>query len=137
MRAASVAALAASRADEAAGDGEPMPGLYAAGEIVGLYYGNYTGATSVLKGMVFGRIAGRLIATDVVDVRPDATVSGQVLSRRFILDPGASFEGRVEPQDLTATIYHCLGHTPDTELHDRFGRPLTISKGRPIEAILS
>jgi tricarballylate dehydrogenase len=39
-------------------DGEPIPGLYAAGEIVGSYYGNYTGATSVLKGMVFGRIAG-------------------------------------------------------------------------------
>jgi tricarballylate dehydrogenase len=39
-------------------DGEPIPGLYAAGEIIGSYYGNYTGATSVLKGMVFGRIAG-------------------------------------------------------------------------------
>lgn len=44
------------------GDGEPIPGLFAAGEIVGLYYGNYTGATSVLKGMVFGRIAGTLAA---------------------------------------------------------------------------
>ena len=53
---------------------------------------------------VFGRIAGRLIATDVVDVRPDATVSGQVLSRRFILDPGARFEGRVEPQHLEAAL---------------------------------
>jgi tricarballylate dehydrogenase len=40
-------------------DGEAIPGLYAAGEIVGLYYGTYTGATSVLKGMVFGRIAGQ------------------------------------------------------------------------------
>jgi len=40
------------------GDGEPIPGLYAAGEIVGLFYGNYTGATSVLKGLVFGRVAG-------------------------------------------------------------------------------
>jgi tricarballylate dehydrogenase len=40
------------------GDGDAMPGLYAAGEIVGTYYGNYTGATSVLKGLVFGRIAG-------------------------------------------------------------------------------
>ncbi len=39
-------------------DGDPIPGLYAAGETVGLYYGNYTGATSVLKGLVFGRIAG-------------------------------------------------------------------------------
>ena len=39
-------------------DGGAIPGLYAAGEIVGLYYGNYTGATSVLKGIVFGRLAG-------------------------------------------------------------------------------
>lgn len=43
-------------------DGEPMPGLFAAGEIVGTYYGNYTGATSVLKGLVFGRIAGSVAA---------------------------------------------------------------------------
>jgi len=39
-------------------DGEPIPGLFAAGEITGLYYRNYTGATSVLRGMVFGRLAG-------------------------------------------------------------------------------
>jgi tricarballylate dehydrogenase len=40
------------------GDGHAIPGLYAAGEIVGMYYGVYTGATSVLKGLVFGKIAG-------------------------------------------------------------------------------
>ncbi len=39
-------------------DGEAIPGLYAAGEVIGMYYRNYTGATSVLKGLVFGRIAG-------------------------------------------------------------------------------
>ena len=38
--------------------GDVMPGLYAAGEVVGLYYTNYAGATSVLKGAVFGRFAG-------------------------------------------------------------------------------
>lgn len=38
--------------------GRGIPGLYAAGEVLGLYYRNYTGATSVLKGAVFGRIAG-------------------------------------------------------------------------------
>lgn len=45
-------------------------------------------------------------------------------------------DGRVEPQDLTATVYHCLGFSPDTEIHDRLGRPLAISKGSPISAIL-
>lgn len=39
-------------------DGAPIPGLYAAGETVGLYYGLYIGATSVLRGLVFGRRAG-------------------------------------------------------------------------------
>ena len=45
-------------------------------------------------------------------------------------------DGRVEPQDLTATVFHCLGFPPNTEIHDRLGRPLAISKGSPIEAIL-
>lgn len=39
-------------------DGDPIANLYAAGEMTGLYYGNYTGSTSVLRGMVFGRLAG-------------------------------------------------------------------------------
>ena len=39
-------------------DGAVIPGLYAAGETMGLYYGAYAGATSVLRGAVFGRIAG-------------------------------------------------------------------------------
>ena len=40
-------------------DGEAIKNLYAAGEMTGLYYGTYTGATSVLRGMVFGRLAGK------------------------------------------------------------------------------
>lgn len=39
-------------------DGRTIPGLYAAGEMTGLYYSNYTGSTSVLRGATFGRIAG-------------------------------------------------------------------------------
>lgn len=44
-------------------DGAPIDGLYAAGEIIGVYYRNYTGATSVLKGLVFGKLAGRHAAS--------------------------------------------------------------------------
>ncbi|KWT97038.1 MULTISPECIES: FAD-dependent oxidoreductase [unclassified Variovorax] len=44
------------------GDGEPIAGLFAAGETAGIYYRNYTGATSVLRGLVFGRIAGAFAA---------------------------------------------------------------------------
>ncbi len=40
-------------------DLEPIPGLYAAGEMVGgIFYFNYPGGTGLLSGAVFGRIAG-------------------------------------------------------------------------------
>jgi tricarballylate dehydrogenase len=42
------------------GDGQPIPGLYACGELVGgLFYFNYPGGTGLTSGSVFGRIAGR------------------------------------------------------------------------------
>ena len=40
------------------GEGDIIPGLYAAGEIVGTFYCHYPGATPVLKGLVFGCLAG-------------------------------------------------------------------------------
>ena len=41
------------------GDLLPIPGLFAAGEIVGgLFYFNYPGGTGLMSGAVFGRIAG-------------------------------------------------------------------------------
>jgi tricarballylate dehydrogenase len=40
-------------------DGNPIPGLYAVGELVlGLFYFNYRGGTGLMAGSVFGRIAG-------------------------------------------------------------------------------
>jgi len=37
----------------------PIPGLYAAGELVGgLFYFNYPGGTGLTSGAVFGRTAG-------------------------------------------------------------------------------
>ena len=41
-------------------DGAPIPGLYAAGELVGgIFWFNYPGGTGLTNGSVFGRIAGR------------------------------------------------------------------------------
>ena len=45
-------------------------------------------------------------------------------------------EGRVLPEELTATIFHLLGHDPHTEIHDPQGRPLAISRGQVIRAVL-
>jgi tricarballylate dehydrogenase len=40
--------------------GRPIPGLYAAGEIVGgLFFHNYASGTGLMSGAVFGRLAGR------------------------------------------------------------------------------
>jgi tricarballylate dehydrogenase len=40
-------------------DGEPIPGLYAAGELVGgIFYFNYPGGSGLTNGAVFGKIAG-------------------------------------------------------------------------------
>lgn len=42
---------------------EPLPGLYAAGEMVGgLFYHNYPGGSGLAAGMVFGRLAGNSAA---------------------------------------------------------------------------
>ncbi|MEI6539257.1 MAG: DUF1501 domain-containing protein [Planctomycetota bacterium] len=44
--------------------------------------------------------------------------------------------GRVEPRDLLATMFHCLGHAAETQLYDTEGRPIPISRGRVIDEIL-
>jgi hypothetical protein len=49
---------------------------------------------------------------------------------------GQPKEGRVRPQDLTATIFDRLGYRPETTINDTLGRPLPISTGEPIAAIL-
>jgi tricarballylate dehydrogenase len=51
-----------------------IPGLFAAGELVGgLYYFNYPGSTGLMAGSVFGRIAGREAAAHATTVQEAAT----------------------------------------------------------------
>jgi uncharacterized protein (DUF1501 family) len=45
-------------------------------------------------------------------------------------------DGKVTPEELSATIFHCLGVRPETELRDRLGRPVPVTRGAPIAAIL-
>jgi tricarballylate dehydrogenase len=45
--------------------GSPIPGLFAAGELVGgLFWGNYAGGSGLMAGSVFGRIAGARAAEE-------------------------------------------------------------------------
>jgi cytoskeletal protein CcmA (bactofilin family) len=53
---------------------------------------------------VLGTVSGTLVATDVVDIRPSATVTGRVVSPRLILEEGAQFNGAVEPHRLDAAL---------------------------------
>lgn len=46
-------------------NGVPIPGLYAAGEMTGLFYHEYPPATSVLRSLTFGRIAGANVAKEL------------------------------------------------------------------------
>ena len=46
-------------------------------------------------------------------------------------------DGKVQPQDLTATIFHCLGLDPQTEMNDTLGRPIPISRGEAVQQILA
>jgi tricarballylate dehydrogenase len=58
------------------GDGAPIPGLYAAGELVGgIFYFNYPGGSGLINGAVFGRIAGATAAADLAAWRNDTGVA--------------------------------------------------------------
>lgn len=63
-------------------------------------------------------------------------VRGGVVHGQSDRQGGYPLDGRVEPQDLSATVYHCLGIDPETTIRDPFGRPLTITTGQPIRAVL-
>jgi len=54
-------------------------------------------------------------------------------------DAHAAFpvSGSVSPADITATIFHCLGYSPETLLHDQSGRPFPITPGEVIREVLA
>jgi len=52
-------------------NGHPIPGLFAAGEMVGgIFYFNYPGASGLTSGSVFGRLAGRSAAAFAKSAEP-------------------------------------------------------------------
>jgi hypothetical protein len=55
-------------------------------------------------------------------------VGGQIIGKSDRLGAHAVSK-TFGPADLAATVYHALGVDPDTELHDRLGRPLRLCSG--------
>ena len=49
--------------------GEPIPGLYAAGEMTGHFFGTAPNAVAMLRALVFGRIAGTRAVTYCLERR--------------------------------------------------------------------
>ena len=50
---------------------------------------------------------------------------------------GSPKSNRVMPPDLLATLFHLLGISPSTELHDRVGRPFPVARGEVLQEILA
>jgi len=63
-------------------------------------------------------------------------IQGGVVYGQSDRNGGFPIEGRVEPQDLSATIFHCLGIRQNVELHDPLGRPFIASQGKVIKQVL-
>ena len=59
-----------------------------------------------------------------------AAASGGARVRLVGPDRGLPREGRVRPEDLSATIFHCLGYAPQTEYQDPLGRPTRSAGAR-------
>jgi cytoskeletal protein CcmA (bactofilin family) len=69
------------------------------------------GADGVVKGDIVARIItvrgevdGAMMATGRVDVMDEARVSGRVVTPRFMLAEGGTFNGKVEPQHLDTAM---------------------------------
>jgi uncharacterized protein (DUF1501 family) len=41
-------------------------------------------------------------------------------------------EHPLDPADVQATVYHCLGLEPHGQMHDQLGRPVPLSTGKVI-----
>lgn len=69
-------------------------------------------------------------------------MAGAGVQRGFVYGQSDShaanpLSGIVSPADLSATIFHLLGHSPDTIVHEQTGRPIPLSRGRIVQEILA
>lgn len=53
---------------------------------------------------VLGRVNGRLMATEIVDIRATANVSGQIAGPRIALEDGGQISARLETRGVDAAV---------------------------------
>jgi hypothetical protein len=75
------------------------------------------------------------------DVFPCFFAGGGIQPGRIIgqtdREAGRPVSQAFTPEDLAATIFHCLGIGPDQEFQDAEGRPYRIYRGQPIRELLA
>jgi cytoskeletal protein CcmA (bactofilin family) len=54
---------------------------------------------------ILGAVVGRIAATEIIDVREGATVSGELAAPAVALAEGAQMHGRVETKRVDAAVY--------------------------------
>ena len=86
-------------AEVLAESGQPIPGLYAAGEMTGHFFGTAPNAVAMLRALVFGRIAGARAVAFCLERRGRG--SSGVHSNRRCRPPAGSRRGRCRSTALT------------------------------------
>jgi cytoskeletal protein CcmA (bactofilin family) len=94
------------------------------------------GADAVVKGdivarviTVRGEVDGTMMATGRVDLMDEARVSGRVISPRFMLAEGATFNGKVEPQHLDTAMR--VARHRHAEAMDPEAKPAAVPAASP------
>lgn len=59
---------------------------------------------------------------------------GQVISASERLGTQPK-DGRIQPPELLATLFHCLGIRPDAEVRDALGQPVPITHGEVLRQV--
>jgi hypothetical protein len=69
-----------------------------------------------------------------VDLAEGGVRCGQVISvsDRLGTQP---MDGRIQPPELLATLFRCLGIRPDAEVRDALGRPVPITRGEVLRQV--
>jgi len=71
----------------------------------------------------------------LIHSRRDGAEEGSV-SESWRYSVAYPHDGRVMPQDLFATIFHCLGIRPDAEYQDAQGRPIPLCRGDVVRQVV-
>jgi len=96
------------------------------------------GADAVVKGDIVARIItvrgemdGLMMASGRVDIMDEARVTGRVISPKFMLAEGASFNGKVEPQHLDTAMRVARHRRAESSAEAETAKPAAAAAASP------